>query len=364
MSTSPRASILDLPAYRGGRRPSDVRSGHPPEALARLASNESPFAPLDCVRAVIADEIDSVNRYPEVRSDTLRDELARWLDVAPASVATGPGSSGLLWQIAEAVLEPGDEMVVPDPSFEAYPIIARLMGAELVEVPVRDHVVDVDAMLGAITESTKLMVVAEPNNPTGTAVGPDGLERLIDGTVDRCLVVVDEAYFEFAPAADAHRSIEMARQHTHVLVLRTFSKAHGLAGLRVGYALGDPPLIELLDRVAPPFSVSSLGQAAALASLRAVDELHERVAVVTAERERVLSALRDAGLDVPPTATNFVWVPCGDDAERWSASLDADGIITRPIAGRGVRITVGDADDNDRVVAALARLAGNREDQP
>lgn len=356
MGTLPRASILDLPLYRAGRR----SSSQAPDALARLASNESPFGPLPHVAEVIAAEVGAINRYPEVRSDTLRQAIARWLEVAPASVTTGPGSSGILWNIAEALLEPGDEMVIAEPSFEAYPIIAGLMGADLVRVPLRDHAVDVGAMVAAVGERTKLMVIAEPNNPTGTSIGPEALDHLIEATAGRCILVIDEAYFEFAPAADAHRSIEMARRHTHALVLRTFSKAHGLAGLRVGYALGDPPLVEALDRVAPPFSVSSIAQVAALASIGAIDQIADRVSLVAAERDRVIGALRAIGLTVPDTATNFVWVPCAEAV--WSAELDRQGIVTRCVPEAGVRITVGAPEENDRVIAAFETLLTTKEE--
>jgi histidinol-phosphate aminotransferase len=359
MGTAPRHPVLDLPAYRPGRTPADVGAGRGlPDPLARLAANESPFGPLPAVVRVMEENLGSINRYPEVRSSSLRTAVARWLGIEPSQVAIGPGSAGLLWQIAQVFLDEHSQMVTAWPSFEAYPIVAQLMGAELVRTDLAGQVVDVEAMASAVTERTKLVVIAEPNNPTGTAVGPPAIERLVSATRGRCILVIDEAYLEFSPLADRRRSVELALAHDHVIVLRTFSKAHGLAGLRVGYAVTTPQLVDLLDRVAPPFAVSSLAQVAAAATLDAIDELDQRVAEVTAERDRVIAGLRRLGLDVPATATNFVWIPCGHRARRWAAELERRDLITRAFPGWGVRITVGEAAENDRVVAALAELAG------
>jgi histidinol-phosphate aminotransferase len=182
--------------------------------------------------------------------------LATWLGVGAEHVAVGPGSVGLLWQLAQVFLDERGEMVAPWPSFEGYPIAAQLMGARLRRVPLVDQQASVPDLLDAITERTKLLVVAEPNNPTGTRLGDDALRALVQGTAGRCLLVIDEAYLEFDPSVDERRSVRFVEQNAHVIVLRTFSKAHGLAGLRVGYAVARPEIVELLDRVAPPFARS------------------------------------------------------------------------------------------------------------
>jgi histidinol-phosphate aminotransferase len=346
--------VLDLPAYRSGKTPADIARAGVPEALARLASNESPFGPLPGVLDVIERELTTINRYPEVRGGTLRARLANWLDVGPEWVAIGPGSAGLLWQTAQVFLDEADQIIVPWPSFEAYPIVSGLMGAELVTVPLRSETADVDSLIRAITARTKLLVIAEPNNPTGTAVGMSSIERLAEATRGRCMLVVDEAYLEFAPESDIHRSVRLVREFDHVVVLRTFSKAHGLAGLRVGYAVAQPRAIDLIDRVAPPFSVSSIAQRAAIASLDSIEEVRTRVASTVRERDRVIEALRSHGIHVPPSSTNFVWVPGGEEIAGWSRELEAHGVIARPIAGAGIRITVGEPDENQRVIEALA----------
>jgi histidinol-phosphate aminotransferase len=331
-----------------------------PDALSRLASNESPYGPLPGVADALQRQLQSVNRYPEVRCATLRATIAGWLGVGVDHVVVGPGSTGLLWQIAAAFLDEDSEMVTPWPSFEGYPLIAQLMGATWRAVPLVDHRVDASDVADAVGDRTKLVVIAEPNNPTGTSIGFDAVNELADATAGRCVLVVDEAYLEFAPSVDARRTVALLDEFPHVVALRTFSKAHGLAGLRVGYAVGAPHVIDPIDRVAPPFSVSSLAQAAAIASIEAVDELGRRVAAVVAERDRVIADVQELVGELPPSATNFVWIPCPDEAESLATALELDGVITRPVAGQGVRVTIGERGDNDRFLRALGAFVGRR----
>lgn len=354
----PRAGVFDGPVYRPGRTPADLAGRALPSEFSRLGSNESPYGPLPRVVHALADNVDSINRYPEVRSATLRRTIADWLGIGDDHVAIGPGSAGLLWQLGQVFLDADSEMVVPSPSFDGYPIVARLMGAGLRKVTLRDHTVDADALVDAITERTAIVVVAEPNNPTGTSLGRCGIELLVDATKGRCLFVIDEAYLEFVEDYDPRWSIELVRRHEHVVVLRTFSKAHGLAGLRVGYAVARPEVIDLIDRVAPPFSVSSMAQVAASASIEALDELDARVREAGDERARMYAAVRPLVDDLPPTDTNFLWIPCGcgPEAERWARFLETHNVITRPVPGHGIRVTVGTADENDRFLDAFREL--------
>jgi histidinol-phosphate aminotransferase len=352
MAVTPRAAILEMDSYRPGRAPADVHGPDVPAELVRLASNESPFGPLPSVVRTIQHQIEDINRYPDARGAELRARLAEFVGLPVDHVTIGPGSVGLLWQLSQVFLDDRTDLVSPWPSFEAYPIIASLMGARFVPVALgATGAADPDALLAAIGDRTRVMVLAEPNNPTGRAVGGDAVHELASRTAGRCLLVVDEAYVDFDPGSDSTRSIELIRRHSHVVVLRTFSKAHGLAGLRVGYALGEPTVIELLDRVAPPFAVSSLAQVAAIASLDAGAEMRDRVDSVTAERDRVVEALLQRGVDVERSATNFVWIPCRD-ADRQAAQLERAGIITRPFAGHGLRVTIGSYHDNTRFIDA------------
>lgn len=356
MVVRPRSGVDAIPAYRAGRTPGDLASRGVVDPT-RLASNEAPYGLLPAVRAVLERESASVNRYPSVRAADLRAALAGRLGVDASSVTVGPGSAGLLWQLGQAFLDDGDRVVVPWPSFEAYPQVATLMRAELDRVPLAGGTADPAAIAARIDERTKMVVLAEPNNPTGTLVGEAGVAALVAATAGRCLLVLDEAYVEFVRRADAADAVGLARAHDHVVVLRTFSKAHGLAGLRVGYAIGSPAVVDYLDRVAPPFSVSSAAQAAAIASIGATDELAARVDAVVGERERVTAELRSAGWPVEDSSANFVWLAAGRWAEPLAAALEDDAVITRAIRDEGLRVTIGARADNDRFLAALGPAA-------
>ncbi len=356
MGVTPRAAVVEMPSYRAGRTPADVGRLILPAELVRLASNESPFGPLPEVISTIQSELGQINRYPDARSAGLRRRLADLLRLPVDHITVGPGSVGLLWQLAQVFLEEDTDLVAPWPSFEGYPIVAALMGARFVGVDLDDTgTADVPGMVDAISDDTRLVVLAEPNNPTGRSIGFELVEQLAAKTAGRCVIVVDEAYVEFDPDSDLTRSIQLVREYSHVVVLRTFSKAHGLAGLRVGYAAAHPSLIDLIDRVSPPFAVSSIAQSAAIASLDALDAMAERVALVRSECDRVVAALTDLGVAVAPSSTNFVWIAC-DDAEERSAILERDGIITRAIPGHGLRVTVGSTEENSGFVEAYARL--------
>jgi histidinol-phosphate aminotransferase len=353
----PRPPVATLPAYRAGRTPEMVAAEHGLARAVKLASNEAPFGPLPSVRAVIDEQAALAHRYPEVQADSLRAAIGTRLDVGIEHVTVGAGSSGLLWQIAQAFLDPGDELLIPWPSFEAYPIVGQLMGASVVRAPLDGFTVDVDAMIDAVTDRTKVAVVADPNNPTGTALDGASLQRLAEATAERCLLVIDEAYLEFRTRSDAVDVLALARRYEHVLVLRTFSKAYGLAGLRVGYALGPRSFVEYVDRVAVPFAVSSVAQAAATASLSADAELQVFIDGVVAERSRVERALRERGWSVPDPQANFVLLPAGAFAVELADALERRGCITRPFAGLGVRVTIGTPEEDDEMLAAFDDVA-------
>jgi len=352
MIVAPLPSIASLPIYRAGRSAEVVERETGIANASRLASNESPYGPLPSVRETLAETSDTINRYPAVRAEQLISEIASSFDVPRESVIAGPGSAGLLWQLAGAYLGPGRSIVAPTPSFEGYPLIARLSGASLIQVPLRDHAVHVPDMVEAIEDDTAVVVIAEPNNPTGTGIGADAIEALVDATRERSLLVIDEAYVEFT--SNPSRSIEMAIANDHVVVLRTFSKAFGLASLRIGFAIGHPDVVGYIDRVGPPFSVTTHAEAAAIASLRAISELQQRVEAIVSERQRVISAVRAAGIDCLDSDTNFAFLPISDSAEPLAAELERLGVITRPVAGVGLRVTIGSVEDNDRFLGAIA----------
>jgi histidinol-phosphate aminotransferase len=321
----------------------------------KLASNETVFGPLPSVRAAIERATDIVNRYPDNGCVQLKAALAEHLgsDFAPEHVAVGCGSVSLCQQLIQITASAGDEVIYGWRSFELYPPLVLVSGATPIQVPLTDHTFDLYAMLAAVTEGTRLIFVCNPNNPTSTVVDPDALARFIQAVPPHILIAIDEAYVEYIRDDMAPASLDLVRIHSNVVVLRTFSKAYGLAGLRIGYAVGHPDLITALDKVYVPFTVSSLAQAAAIASLAAADELLARTDALVAERARVGAALRDAGFTLPPTQANFVWLPLGPRTLDFVKQAADARIVVRPYGTDGVRVTIGAPDEND----ALLRFA-------
>jgi histidinol-phosphate aminotransferase len=325
----------------------------------KLASNELPWEPLPAVSGAIRAATGTAHLYADHRALALRDDLAAATGVSADRVAVGCGSVGLLQQLFLAYVDPGDRVVFPWPSFEAYPVYAATVGADTTVVGLRDHTFDLDAVAAAAGARSpggdpKLILLANPNNPTGTAVPLADIERLLAEVDERCLVVLDEAYREFVTRPDLPDTVPLLDDHPNVVVLRTFSKAHGLASLRIGYAIAHPDVVTALDKVLVPFAVNGIGQAAAREALRHLGEMRERVAVVVAERQRVVESLADQGWPVPDAQANFVWLPAGDAAADLALDLERQGVVTRPFPGWGVRVTVGDADANDRFLDAFA----------
>ncbi len=340
-----------MPAYRAGRSA--------PQGAFKLSSNENPFPPLPGVEAAIADAAASVNRYPDFGSSRLLMALAAHLDVDADQIALGTGSVAVLGQVMTAMTGPGDEIVIPWRSFEAYPILAALAGASLVRVPLRDDGThDLDAMADALTERTRLVMVCTPNNPTGPAVTRRALESFLARVPGDVLVAIDEAYVEFVRDEAAPDALDLALSRTNVIVLRTFSKAYGLAGLRVGYAVGPSTIITELRKAQLPFGVTAMAEQAAIASLGAEAELLRRVEVLVNERSRVRSELRAMEYVTPDAQGNFIWLPLDGKADEFAQAAADGGVVVRPFAGDGVRVTVGEPAANDRWLAVLRDFLG------
>jgi histidinol-phosphate aminotransferase len=350
-----RPVLQTLPAYVPGRTV--------PGAI-KLASNETAYPPLPAVLAQIAEAAADVNRYPDNDAKELTEALARRYGVSPDRVAVGCGSVSLCTQLVQAVADAGDEVMYAWRSFEAYPIISAVSGATSVQVPLRDYTHDLGAMIAAITDRTRLIFVCNPNNPTGTAVGRDELVRFLHAVPDDVVVALDEAYREFVRDRDVPDGMTLFAEHPNVVVLRTFSKAYGLAGLRVGYAVaGDPSITAALHQTQVPFAVSSIAQRAALASLEpeAEAQLEVRVEQIVTERAGVIAQLRALGYPVPPSEANFVWLPLGEQTTAWAAACEQQGVIVRAFAGHGARVTIGAPAENERfltVAQAVAEAAG------
>jgi len=332
---TPRAAVTALPPYVPGRPPTP-RPGLTPY---KLSSNENPYPPLPGVVEAAVAQVATMNRYPDMGCTGLYAALADRLGVAPESLAAGTGSVAVLYHLLQAYCETGDEVVYAWRSFEAYPIAVTVTGAASMQVPVTaDGRHDLEAMAAAVGERTRVVVLCTPNNPTGPALTHAEVDAFCARMPEHVLVVVDEAYREFVRSEDPVDGVALHRAHERVVVMRTFAKAYGLAGLRVGYALAHPEVAASIRACALPFGVSSVAQAAAVASLDAEPALLERVEALVAERTRVLAALREQGWDVPDAQGNFVWLPVGDHALEVAAAADEVGLMVRPFAGDGVRV--------------------------
>ncbi|WP_454167775.1 histidinol-phosphate transaminase [Microbacterium lacticum] len=345
-----RPEIAALPAYKQGRQAgADV---------FKLSSNENPFDPLPgVVQAVQAAH--GFNRYPDATAARLRARLAERFGTTDDHVHVAAGSVSILFQLAQATSGAGDEILFSWRSFEAYPSLATVAGSTAVTVPNdADGRHDLDAMADAVTDRTRMIIVCTPNNPTGPVVTQAGFDAFLARVPADVLIVLDEAYAEFVTDPDAVDGARvLAAGHPNVVVLRTFSKAYGLAGLRVGYAVGDPRVLAAARSAGIPLSVTAAAEEAALASLDAEDELRERVAELAARRDELAARLRETGWDVPEAQGNFVWLPAGDRALEVAEAFEAAGLIVRPFAGDGVRISIGEAESLGHIVRVAASVA-------
>ncbi len=344
-----RETLRAIPAYVPGRAVQDA---------VRLASNESPYPPLPFVVQRIAQVAAEANRYPDTSCDELRTALGQRFGWPAELIRVGCGSVSLCSQLAQAAAGPGDEIVFAWRSFEMYPIVAAVTGATAVRVPLRDEVHDLKAMAAAVTDRTRVVFVCNPNNPTGTAVTKDDVHQLLLSIPSDVLVVVDEAYYEYVTDDRVSSALDFLDEFRNLVVLRTFSKAYGLAGLRVGYALvGGSDIAEALSKVQVPFTVTSVASAAALASLEAPaqQQMVERVKENARERARVTERLNRFGYKCLPSHGNFIWLPLGSDTNRWTAHMESHGVAVRPFVD-GARVTVGSESENDRLLAAAGQF--------
>ncbi|KQY57170.1 MULTISPECIES: histidinol-phosphate transaminase [unclassified Nocardioides] len=343
----PRANVGDIPAYVAGKPPVP----RPDFTTYKLSSNENPYPPLSGVVEAAMGVVGQMNRYPDMGCVELYAALAEHFDVPVEDLSVATGSVALIYQIMQSFCDPGDEVVYAWRSFEAYPIAVTAAAATSVQVPVTatgEH--DLDAMAAAITDRTKVVIVCTPNNPTGPAVTQTALHEFLAKVPSHVLVVVDEAYVEFVRMDDAVDGLATYREFPNVVVTRTFSKAYGLANFRVGYAVAQAPLAAALRAVSLPFGVSGVAQAAAIASLKAEPQLLDRVETLVGERARVVEGVREAGWDIPDAQGNFVWFALGEKTADFAAAADEAGIVVRPFAGEGARVSIGEPEANDRLV--------------
>jgi histidinol-phosphate aminotransferase len=351
----PRPVVGRLPRYAAGKPPAAV------EGLVsyKLSSNENPLPPLPAVLAAIAGQTD-FNRYPDPLSSKLRAALADFLDVPAADIVTGAGSLGALSQILSTFAGQNDdgkadEVIYAWRSFEAYPISVGLSGAESVRIPLTaEGRHDLAAMAAAVTVRTKVILLCTPNNPTGPALTAAETERFIQSVPSDVVVVIDEAYQEFVRAEDAVDGLALYRKYPNVIVLRTFSKAHGLAGLRVGYSVSNPGLTEYLRVAATPFAVSQIAEKAAIVSLQNYPQVVERVQSIVDERTRVTAGLKELGWFVPEAQGNFVWLDLGANSMEFADLAGEQALSVRAFGSEGVRVSIGEPEANSRFLQLCA----------
>ncbi|MCQ9334269.1 histidinol-phosphate transaminase [Corynebacterium phoceense] len=336
-----RPDLSSLPAYVPGKRQVDA---------LKLSSNEATQPPLPAAVDAMAAAAAGANRYPDMGAVAIREALAEHLGVAFEQVAVGTGSSALCQQLVQVTCADGDEVVFPWRSFEAYPIFAQVHGATPVAIPLKDEGVDLEAMAAAITDRTRLIFICNPNNPSGSIVTRAEFAEFMAKVPAEITVALDEAYTEYLRAEDTPLATEEIAKYPNLVGLRTFSKAYGLAGVRIGYAFGQPDMIEALNKVSIPFSVNSVAQAGALASLAAQDELKQRTDTAVVERQRVIEAT-----GAYPSETNFVWLP-GETPEL-AAALAEQGVLVRSFP-EGIRITVTTPEETDQLLAAWKAVRG------
>ena len=350
-------NIVDtIPSYKQGK-PAPKLDGI---RAYKISSNENPYEPLESVKEAISTRaLNVINRYPNMRGTQVVEELAKRFGVTPDEVVLGCGSTEVITQLVNFVAGPGDEVVYPWRSFEAYPIIVTGAGAKSVQVPNRaDGSHDVDGIINAINERTRLVILNNPNNPTSASLSETDARRVLDAVPSDVLVLIDEAYVQFNTAKGTADGMKLYREYPNVVVAQTFSKAYGLAGLRIGYGIAPAEVVEGMRKVAVPFGVSQIAQVAALASLEdlAVKEMNERVAALVSERERIILALRNQGWSIEDAYANFFWMPFGADTERVTERFVAVGLSARAFAGEGIRISIGEREANDRVLTVCEDL--------
>ncbi len=352
-----RPAVAGLAAYRPGKGAAQAEVEHGITEAIKLASNENPFPPIPAVVRAVEEAASGVNRYPDHRATALRERLADWVGVEPEQVAVGCGSVGLLQQLCLTFVDPGDEVVYPWLSFEAYPVCVKMMGGVPVNPPLVDHAFDMAGVAAAVTDKTKMVLLATPNNPTGTAISTAQVADLLAAIDDDVIVLVDEAYREFNDPALGDPVADLTPDHPNLVVTRTFSKAYGLAGLRVGYAVCEPGIVREIDKILLPFAVNGAAQAAALAAIDSLDQIQPTIDELLGERTRLVDELTAAGWSLPPANANFVYLATGDRTDEVYLGLEREGVVTRPFSGQGIRVTVGTRAENDRFLATLDRVA-------
>ena len=351
-------ALANVPVYQPGRPIEEVARelGLPADSIIKVASNENPFGPSPLAIAAMQKAITSVNLYPDGNAFYLKQKLAAKLGIEPANLILGNGSNEIIEFVAHALLAPGADVVVSQFCFAIYPIVAKLFGANLITVPAKNYGHDLPAMLRAITPKTRIVFVANPNNPTGTLVPREEVIQFVNDVPDDVLLVMDEAYIEFLDDAVDLVSLVRLGARKNLILMRTFSKIYGLAGLRIGYGIGNSELIAALEKIRQPFNINLLAQTAALAALDDDEHVRKTRANNFAGLDFFNRAFRDLELECVPSSANFILVRVGEGRKVFEA-MQKQGVIVRPMGGyqlpEWIRISVGTPEENERCLGAL-----------
>lgn len=357
-----RKCILNLKPYVPGKPIEEVKREFGIDDIVKLASNENPLGPSPLALEAIKAALDNISLYPEGSCYDLRKALAAHLNINPDMLIFGAGADEVIHYLGIALLEDGDEIIQADPSFVQYKAASTLMDCNTHMVPLKNWTHDLDAMLEKVNDRTKMFFITNPNNPTGTIVSSDDVQRVLDTLPERCLLVLDEAYYEYAQDPNYTRSLDWIREGRNVLAMRTFSKIYALAGLRVGYGIAPAKIIDLLERVRAPFNVNNLAQVAALASLKDPNQIKRSWEQNQRSIRYLYKELDSMGLPYAPTQANFLWIDVQRDCKEVFHELIKRGVIVRTgdIFGHPthIRVTTGTDEQNERFISTLREVIG------
>ncbi len=358
-----RPHILEIQPYQPGKPVEELERELGIEGAIKIASNENPHGPSPLAVAAMREALEDMHRYPDGAAFALREKLASRYGVDGEQLVFGCGADEVLELLAKSFLAPGDEVVYARPSFAMYPVVVKGMGASSVQIPLDEDLChDLEAMAKAVTDRTKMVILCNPNNPTGTSFGARAFESFLDALSDDLILVVDEVYWDFARSDDFPDTLACLARRPGTISVRSFSKLYGLAGLRIGYGICDPELADILNRARHPFNVSRLAEVAALAALDDTEHVERTLRRNREGAERITAAFEALGMRVWPTDTNFLLVRTARPGPEVYDALLREGVIVRPLPGSGlencVRVTIGTPDENERLIAAMTKRIG------
>lgn len=364
-----RSSVIDLDPYIPGRPINAIKDEFGLEKVVKLASNESAVKMPEGICQAIVNAIENVSRYPDGHARELRRALSKDLGIPFETMLIGNGAEDCLNMIGQAFLNPGDESVIPEPTFDAYRVATEFMEATPVYVPLKDDGIDLDKVLGAVTDKTKIVWICSPNNPTGTVINRQAFDSFLDKLPDNIIVVLDQAYWEYITSENPANACDYLDTDARVIGIRTFSKVFGLAGLRIGYLTAHPTMVEVVSKVKPPFNVNVLAQAAAIAALKEKTFKAQHLETTRVEREKMIAAFQRRGITVKPSQTNFLMVPLPFNGDDLFNRLLSRGVIVRPGSvfkiPNAIRLSIGNPEENrfflEKFDQAMLEMTGEQD---